>query len=117
MKEIVKHILIVCLFGLGFYHIHDLTNFTRALFFNCEYLALTSILIYLATIFKGKERWFFGILSTYFGLKMVYNTLLYITPIGVKLGLYNSEFWGFIFTGIIIICLIVIQYKYVKEER
>ena len=116
MKEVVKYVLIVCLFGLGYYHLHDLSNFTRALYFNCEYIALTTILTYLAAIFNGKERWFFAILGGYFALKTVYNTLLYIPSIGIKLGLNNSEFWGFVFTGTVIVSLIIIQFRYVKER-
>ena len=121
MKEVVKYIMIFVLVGLAYFHLSsdngsEVSNFMRAFYFNLEYISIASILIYLATLCKGKERLFFGVLSGYFSLKIVYNTLLYITPIGIKLGLNNSEFWGFVFTGIIIICLIIIQYRYVKER-
>lgn len=109
--------------GLAYFHLStgddggNVSNFMRAFYFDLEYISIVSVIIYLAYISSGLERWFFGIVSSYFALKMVYNTLLYIEPINWKLGLHNSEMWGFIFTGIIIVCLIIIQFRYVLDKK
>jgi hypothetical protein len=116
MKEFVKYILIIGLGILAFYHFHEVTPFTICLYFNTEYSLLTIILMYLAVQSKGREKLLFGISSGYFGLKIIYNTLLCIEPLGVKLGLNNSEEWGAIFTCVIIVILIIIQYRYVIKE-
>jgi len=87
------------------------------LYFTVEYLSLASVLMYLAMLMtEVKDKVFFGVLSGYFVLKLVYNVFLYITPINVKLGMWSSEMWGYLFTVIIIIGLLIIQMGYVKER-
>ena len=117
MKEVVKYILIIYLGVLAFYHKSELTNFTMALYFGSEYVAMGVMTIYLATISKGIEKWLFVLVSGYLGLKLIYNTLLYIDPISEKLWLYNSEFWGYLLTVVIIVILIIIQFRYVLVKK
>lgn len=117
MKELVKYILIVSVGILGLYHLKGDTPFWHCLYFNVEYLSLATVIMYLAYMSRGVERCLFGVLSGYFALKIVYNTLLYIRPIGVKLGLNNSELWGMIFTGIVLVFLIITQLRYVLVKK
>ena len=117
MKEVVKYTALIVLGYLAYYHLQEeATPIMHCLYFMGEYLMIGSVFVYLATIFNGKERWFFAILGGYFAFKMVYNTLVYHPILYIKLGLNNSEFWGFIFTGIVIVSLIIIQFRYVKER-
>lgn len=116
MKDLVKYIIIVGLMCLAYCHTRDWTTFTMALYFGVEYFLLMTIFIYLAIISKGIDKAFFLILSPYFGLKLIYNTLLYIEPVNRKFELYNSELWGFIITVIIVVSLICIQISYAKKR-
>lgn len=109
------------LIGLGIlavFHKSELTPLMECLYFGVEYSLLIMLFIYLATFFtKFKDVIFFRILSFYFGLKFLYNIGVYIPYIRAKLVLGNSEFWGYIFTLIIIAILIIIQLTYVIQYK
>lgn len=118
MKDIVKYIMIVSLTILAIYHkAEEPTPLLDCLYFAVEYLALASVFMYLAMLMTSfKDMVFFAVLSGYFALKLIYNTFLYIDTISVKMGMHGSETWGFAFTVIIILGLILIQFGYVKER-
>lgn len=117
MKFLVKYISVLGLTGLSIFHIKDLTPFTECLYYSIEYTLLTILFLCLAKFFMNfRDKLFFQILSSYFGLKILYNIGLYIPLINDKFYLWNTELWSFIVTLLIITILIIIQINYVGEK-
>ena len=119
MKYTVKYIILVILLYLGWYHKQpESSEILDCGYFASEYILITLSFMYLAVLKQGRDRAFYGILSGYFALKMIYNVLIYQSEIMAKMVDLRAEYWGYIFTGIIVVSLLLIQISYVViKER
>ena len=121
MKFVVKYAALIGLGILGIFHrtpMDKLTPLMECSYFVVEYSLLTILFVYLAKLSNNfRDIIFFRVLSTYFGLKLIYNICAYIPYMNDKLVLWDSEFWGYIFTLIVITILMIIQLTYVTLKK